>query len=83
MTWLWYKDKIRVPHLWFDTMLAHHVLYPTLPHNLGFLTCQYTDNPYYKDEREVWSEGGDIETFWDYNGKDCCNTLAIYLSSSR
>jgi uracil-DNA glycosylase family 4 len=77
MTWLWYKDKIRVPSIYFDTMLAHHVLYPTLPHNLGFLTSQYTDNPYYKDERSSWRDGEDIESFWDYNGKDCCNTLAV------
>lgn len=73
-SWLWHKDKIRVPSFWFDTMLAHHTLYPTLPHNLGFITAQYTDHPYYKDERKEWREGGDINSFWEYNGKDCCIT---------
>ena len=73
--WLWYKDRIRVKQTWFDTMLAHHLLYPSLPHNLGFLTSQYTDNPYYKDEGKLWKEDGDIDDFWRYNGKDCCYTL--------
>ena len=65
ISWLWYKDGIYVPQLWFDTMLAHHTLYSTLPHNLGFLTTQYTDHPYYKDERHEWREGGDIDSFWN------------------
>lgn len=77
ITWQWYKDKLKVPKLWFDTMLAHHTLYPQLPHNLGFLTTQYTDNPYYKDEKSGWREGGNIEEFWDYNGKDCANLITI------
>lgn len=73
--WLWYKDRIHVKQTWFDTMLAHHLLYPGLPHSLGFLTSQYTDNPYYKDEGKGWKEDGDIDDFWRYNGKDCCYTL--------
>ena len=51
----------------FDTLLAHHTLYPRLPHNLGFLTSQYTNHPYYKDEISNYKEGGDIDTFWQYN----------------
>lgn len=76
-TWQWFKDKLRLPPLWFDTMLAHHTLYPQLPHSLGFLTTQYTDNPYYKDEGKEWREGSDIDTFWKYNGKDCCYLFDI------
>lgn len=75
--WLWYKDRLRVWKVWLDTLLAHHTLYPTLPHNLGFLTSQYTTHPYYKDERETWREGGDIGQYWTYNVKDCCITLAV------
>lgn len=78
VTWLWYQDKLLIPRLYFDTMLAHHTLYPQLPHNLGFLTTQYTDNPYYKDEKSGWREGGDIDTFWNYNGKDCAHLLSIW-----
>jgi len=77
ITWQWYKDKLYLPKLWFDTMLAHHTLYPRLPHNLGFLTTQYTDNPYYKDEKDEWRDGGDIDDFWRYNGKDCAHLLSI------
>lgn len=73
--WLWFKDRIRVAKSWFDTMLAHHLLYPTLPHDLGFLTSAYTMHPYYKDELTTWREGGDISTFWEYNVKDLCITL--------
>ncbi len=75
--WLWYKDRIRVRRVWFDTLLAHHTLISTLPHNLGFLTAQYTTHPYYKDEKDTWRENGDINAFWEYNVKDCCITLAV------
>jgi uracil-DNA glycosylase family 4 len=75
--WLWYKDRIKVPQVWFDTLLAHHTLYPGLPHNLGFLTAQYTDHPFYKDEGKDWREGGNIDDFWRYNVKDVCITRAV------
>jgi len=76
--WMWYKDRIRIPRLYFDTMTAHHTLYPRLPHNLGFLTTQYTDYPYYKEERSIWREGGDISSFWQYNCKDSIITYEIH-----
>lgn len=72
--WLWYKDRIKIPHIHTDTLLAHHTLYPTLPHNLGFLTTQYTEHPYYKDDADTWREVGDIDKFWEYNVKDICIT---------
>lgn len=79
-SWLWFKDKIYVPPIYCDTMLAHHVLYPQLPHGLGYLTTQYTTRPFYKDEKDEWREGGDIDGFWRYNGQDCCNTHAVATS---
>ena len=78
MYWLWLKDKIRVHAAWFDTMLAHHCLYPSIPHDLGFLCTQYTTHPYYKDERAEWKDKGDIDLFWQYNIKDVCITLAVH-----
>jgi len=75
--WLWYKDGIRVDHVWFDTLLAHHTLYSSLPHNLGYLTAQYTDHPFYKDEGQTWREGGKIDDYWRYNVKDCCITRKV------
>jgi uracil-DNA glycosylase len=62
-----------------DTLLMHHTLYPQLPHNLAFLTSQYTSHPFYKDEVDAWKEGGNIDDFWRYNGKDTCITLACYF----
>jgi uracil-DNA glycosylase len=73
-SWLWFKDRIRVKPAWHDTMLAHHFLYPGLPHGLGFITAQYTDHPHYKDDGQLWKEEGDIDAFWRYNVTDCCIT---------
>src|SRR5215469_12560861 len=77
-SWLWFKDRIRVHRHHFDTMLAHHYLYPSLPHDLAFITAQYTDHPFYKDEGKLWKEEGDIDAFWEYNVKDCCITRMAY-----
>ena len=82
-SWLWFKDRIRPHAHWFDTMLAHHTLFPSLPHDLGFITAQYTDHPYYKDEGQLWKEQGDIDAFWDYNGKDCCITRIAHECMER
>lgn len=76
--WLWYKDRIQVPQIHFDTLLGHHTLFPMFPHNLGFLTTAYTEHPYYKDEKDTWKTLGDINRFWEYNVKDCCITRAAY-----
>lgn len=76
--WLAYKDRIVVRRIWADTLLGHHTLYPHLPHNLGFLTSQYTTHPFYKDDGKNWREGGDIDQFWRYNVTDCCITLAAW-----
>lgn len=74
-SWLGFHDRVRTSNLWFDTMLAHHTLYPTMPHNLGFLVTQYTTHPYYKDEGKLWKETGEIDAEWRYNVKDTCLML--------
>jgi len=66
-----------------DTLLQHHTLYPQLPHNLGFLTSQYTTHPFYKDEIDTWKEGGNIDDFWRYNGKDTCITLTAWTKMCK
>lgn len=76
---LGYKQRIKVKPLWMDTLLAHHCLYATLPHNLGFLTAQYTNHPYYKDDGKTWKDNGDIDQLWTYNVKDCCITFAVAM----
>lgn len=77
-TWLGFKDRFPVFKSYFDTLLAHHTLYPRLPHNLGFLTSIYTTHPYYKDDGKSWREGGDINQYWRYNVKDVCITLKVF-----
>ena len=77
-SWLGYKDRFPIFKCYFDTLLAHHTLYPRLPHNLGFLTSMYTTHPYYKDDGKTWKEGGDINQYWRYNVKDVCITLAAH-----
>ncbi len=81
--WLWYWNRVRVTRLWFDTMLAHHVLYPTMPHSLEYMVAQYTWHPYYKEERDKWKEEGDLLNHWKYNIKDACLTYAVYESLLR
>lgn len=75
--WMWYHDWLKAT-VWFDTLLSHHTLYPRLPHGLGFLTTQYTNHPFYKDEGKNWKEGGDIDAFWNYNCKDVAITYRAY-----
>jgi DNA polymerase I-like protein with 3'-5' exonuclease and polymerase domains len=67
----------------FDTMLAHHLLVPQLPHTLAFLVAQYTTHPFYKDEGKNWKEGGDINVWWTYNCKDAALTWACYKALKR
>lgn len=75
--WMRYKDRIQA-RVDFDTLLAHHTLASTLPHSLAFLTTQYTEHPYYKDEKDSWRDVGTIDQYWEYNVKDCCITLAAH-----
>ena len=76
-TWTGFKEYLRIP-IWFDTLLAHHTLYPSLPHSLDFLVSQYTTHPYYKDEINKYKEGESIDTYWIYNCKDAALTYACY-----
>jgi uracil-DNA glycosylase family 4 len=73
----WLRNGLRV-RIWFDTLLAHHTLYPQLPHSLAFLVSQYTTHPFYKDEGKKWKEGGDVDSYWVYNCTDAALTYACY-----
>lgn len=79
LSWLWFKDGIGpVSRIWGDTLLAHHALHPGLPHSLGFMTSQYTWNPFYKDEGHEWRLTDNIQQYWEYNAKDTVNTFNIH-----
>jgi DNA polymerase I-like protein with 3'-5' exonuclease and polymerase domains len=82
-SWTWFHNRLVANGVWFDTMLAHHTLYPTMPHNLGFLTTQYTTHPFYKDEGKIWKESGDIDAEWRYNVKDTCIMLGVQQAELR
>jgi uracil-DNA glycosylase family 4 len=60
----------RFPRIHFDTMLAHHLLYPEFDHDLGFITSIYTNEPYYKHEIRT--------SRWEYNCKDAAFTYEAY-----
>lgn len=80
--WLWFNDKIQLP-IYFDTLLAHHTLYPNLPHSLEFLCSRYTTHPYYKSDKDGWKSVGGIDRFWRYNVTDCCITLAVQQATQQ
>jgi len=70
-------------NIYFDTMIAQHTVYPTLPKGLGFCASIYTNEPYWKMEgKEALDEVKRGRLSWDklylYNGKDCCLTYEIY-----
>ncbi len=78
----WLRNGLSI-RIWFDTLLAHHTLYPQLPHSLAFLVSQYTTHPFYKDDGKKWKEGGDVDSYWIYNCTDAALTFACYESLSR
>ncbi len=61
----------------FDTMVAHHLLYPGTPKRLDYLASLYCEHfSYWKDES--WDLDGDIgEHTWRYNCKDLRATYEI------
>lgn len=68
-----------------DTMINQHVMEPSLPRSLAFLTSIYTREPYYKNERKEgspdrksWGKKVDREKLWIYNCKDCCVTYEVF-----
>ena len=78
----WLRNGLCVK-IWFDTLLAHHTLYPQLPHSLAFLVSQYTTHPFYKDDGKKWKEGGDVTSYWIYNCTDAALTFACYERLAR
>ncbi len=58
-------------HLYMDTMVAFHVLYPELPKGLDFVASIMTDLPYWKGMRTT----ADEQEFYRYNGLDALATI--------
>jgi DNA polymerase len=72
----WKIGGYYAPESW-DTYLASTVLETELPRGLDMLTSIYTRLPYYKQERKVWKESGDLDLYWGYNIKDIIATRLI------
>ena len=67
----------------FDTMVAHHLLFPGTKKSLEYLASLYLPHYiYWKDEGQDWD--GDIgETKWKYNCKDVRHTYDIAMVLRR
>lgn len=64
--------------VYMDTMLAHSILYPELPKDLGFLGSWYLDDVvFWKDDHREWSGRTSDEALWEYCCKDAVYTLRI------
>jgi len=64
------------PTLDFDTMSAHHLLFPGTPKGLDYLSslyCRY--HWYWKDDNKDWDLKADERTHLEYNGVDCLRTF--------
>lgn len=60
-----------------DTLIRHHILWPSLKHALHFQTRQYTREPYYKDEGKNFNIKLK-KKFLTYGAKDAAVTYEIY-----
>ena len=66
--------------LFFDTMLAHHVLYPGLPKSLAYMSSLYCAwHRYWKDDLDDYHKApDDFPKFWTYNCQDCVATFEVF-----
>lgn len=68
-----YRYRVLLCNIKYDTMIGHHELYCELPKNLGFQASIYTNEPYWKEERE----DENLVTREIYCGKDAAVTKEI------
>lgn len=81
ITYQGYYYDIKVNNFYWDTMLAMHSMFPNMPKGLDTISSIFTDEPFWKDEGKQWKLNYDKVNwpqFFDYNGKDTCNLIAIY-----
>lgn len=70
---LGYRHQIHIRNLAEDTMLKAFELHPQIEKGLGVVVSLYTNEPYYKDDRE----SNNTEVKLVYNGKDSACTQEI------
>lgn len=61
----------------FDTMIAHHVLWPGTPMDLTYLSSLYCSWHRYWGEASWWEDSGIIDERWIYNCEDAARTWEI------
>lgn len=64
------------PRLSFDTMLAHHLLFPGTPKSLDYISslyCRY--HWYWKEDLKEWDQSINFETNLQYNAIDVMRTF--------
>lgn len=67
-----------VPKLAFDSMLAHHLLFPGTPKDLGYLSSLYCAHHWYwKDDGKEWAGKGTVADLCLYNAWDCVRNFEI------
>lgn len=65
----------------FDTMLAHHLLWPGTPKDLSYLASLYCNHYcYWKEESQDWDAKSSHFDLWKYNCKDTRSTYEITLA---
>ena len=70
--------------LYCDTMLLAHTVNPELPKALEFVTSIYTEEPYYKNEREDFNpKKHDLKKLLIYNARDAAVTYEVYEALSK
>jgi len=69
------------PRIYWDTMIAQHLLYPGTPKSLDYLSSLYCNHHvYWKDETQEWKTSElDAERLWTYNCKDTRATFEIAM----
>lgn len=77
--WMSMKFQLPFPTKVYDTMVAHHRLYPTIEKSLGHCISLYTHIPYHKDEG-IWRPHNKRQEMqlWKYNAKDIATMVYIH-----
>jgi uracil-DNA glycosylase len=70
------RDYSCTPRADFDTMLAHHLLWPGTPKALDYIASLYNHYyRYWKDDNKEWDLRGNWTEHLIYNGEDCLRTF--------
>lgn len=65
-----------IPGFARDTMLAHHVLFPTMQKSLDFICSMHNEEyVFWKDDGKTLALDGDEDKHWTYNCEDCVRTF--------